>query len=169
MCLFGRDFRCLTKCAHIGLSLFAVCSEWSLRNTGLYVFGTQVILSSCMVVMICTYIIMGFVKFSPEGDGHAQFGIFPYPKTAFLPFGSTVRCPARVSLTLRLRCALLFLLVCAKFSPRCRYGPYPYCCFSQLSTYGLLLRPSLRRWRQPKAVSSAMSACLSMLEPCGDI
>jgi len=66
-------------------------SEWSLRNTGLYLFGTQVVLSSCMLVMICTYITMGFVRFSPEGNGHAQFGIFPYPKTAFLPFGSTVR------------------------------------------------------------------------------
>ena len=70
---------------------FSCCSEWSLRNTGLYLFGTQVILSSCMLVMICSYITMGFVRFSPEGDGHAQFGIFAYPKTAFLPFGSTVR------------------------------------------------------------------------------
>ena len=43
-----------------------------------------------MIVMICTYITMGFVRFSPEGDGHAEFGFFPYPKTAFLPFGSTV-------------------------------------------------------------------------------
>mmetsp|Transcript_45193 Transcript_45193/g.72774 ORF Transcript_45193/g.72774 Transcript_45193/m.72774 type:complete len:193 (+) Transcript_45193:72-650(+) len=63
-------------------------NEWSLRNTGLYIFGTQIIVASCMFIMICTYIIMGFV--GKTGDDDNSVGPFPYPKTAFLPFGSTI-------------------------------------------------------------------------------
>ena len=65
-------------------------SEWSLRNAGLYLFGTQALLSSCMLVMIGAYMIMGFMRVSTEGDGQVSYGQYPYPKTAFLPFGSTI-------------------------------------------------------------------------------
>ena len=66
-------------------------SEWSLRSLGVYLFGIQVLLASCMLVMIFTYIFMGLIKVDTTGPtGKVEFGIFPYPKTGFLPFGSTV-------------------------------------------------------------------------------
>ena len=64
--------------------------QWTLRNTGAYLFGAQIMMSTCMFIMICTYMIMGFVRVDTSGDGVAAWGTYPYPKTGFLPFGSTV-------------------------------------------------------------------------------
>ena len=33
---------------------------------------------------------MGFVRVDTSGNGRTDWGTYPYPKTAFLPFGSTV-------------------------------------------------------------------------------
>jgi hypothetical protein len=65
-------------------------TEWSLRNTGLYLFGTQALMSSGMLVMIAAYIVVGYYKFHNVGNGAIEYGNFGYPKTGFLPFGSTV-------------------------------------------------------------------------------
>ena len=43
-----------------------------------------------MLVMIGAYMIMGFMRVSTEGDGQVSYGHYSYPKTAFLPFGSTI-------------------------------------------------------------------------------
>eukprot|EP00802_Teleaulax_amphioxeia_P027543 Tamp_28926.p1 GENE.Tamp_28926~~Tamp_28926.p1 ORF type:complete len:212 (+),score=35.38 Tamp_28926:43-636(+) len=64
--------------------------QWTLRNTGAYLFGAQIMMSTCMFIMICTYMIMGFVRVDTSGDGVAAWGTYPYPKTGFLPFGSTI-------------------------------------------------------------------------------
>jgi hypothetical protein len=93
-----------------------VCSQWSLRNTGIYIFGAQIMLSACMFIMIGTYMIMGFLKLDTTGNGSATWGTFPYPKTAFLPFGSTVS--AR-SLLLTVCSALLLIMIvpCVSLPP----------------------------------------------------
>jgi hypothetical protein len=69
-----------------------------------------------MFIMIGTYMIMGFVKLDTTGNGSATWGTFPYPKTAFLPFGSTVS--AR-SLILTVCSALLLLMIvsCVSLPP----------------------------------------------------
>jgi hypothetical protein len=50
-------------------------------------------MSSGMLVMIAAYIVVGYYKFHNVGNGAIEYGNFGYPKTGFLPFGSTVGIP----------------------------------------------------------------------------